>query len=533
MVTENMKKNLWDANKILILLVVLLLLNVTPACALQMQIKQEQPKINNSPIITNMRNVNNWFKTLQNITKINFNPFKTQKTINKFKNDKNKIMNESVRDNTSKIKVKVNRYSNDVSDNEFVLKDSMDKANRLYPKLKAQINNANNALKAVDIQYNGIKKEYTSTSATEIELKNDLKDYIATTKELGRYGELQKQCELIHTKALTLHSDLDNLETKRKNLNIQISYLQKGLNDLEQIQSSDQKNSNGNVNTIINDYNSNIITLKNLDNETSSKSYNKSSNNNLIKDNEISSDKQLNNNLNTVDNEPQEPFMDFMLYTSLGLGIPSYFVSIGANGLRFYYMNIALHISNAKKFLVVIDKVKREQAEQLAVDRAIEVAKAKRIAAETAIKERKASIAQMKLEASKSGTALKTETVTATDITDVASSSGTRGVMTDVASSSGTTELISGVAPSSETDTVTNILAAAEPISETSGIEGLVTEEEMVDYLAEAAAEEVVLKTLFHSRVVLAVCISVMVVAAICIVVWLGFKLGWWRTIFG
>jgi hypothetical protein len=504
-----------------------------------MQLSQEQPKINGN-IITNFRAANKWFETLpSNKAKINYKILKSQKTIKKYVNDKNKAyktMNNTIKDNATTIKVKVDKSLNNVSNNELVVKDRIDKPNKLHPKVKMEINNATNALKAIDIKYGGIKNEYIAASTTEIELRNDLKNCIATTTNPGKYGELQKQYELIHTTVLNLHSNLDNLETQRKKLKMQIIYLKKGLIALEQIQSSDQKTPNGDVNSVINNYNDNIYALKNLDNtqnmgiKTSTTQDNKSVDNNTITDHEISTNEQSNRNLKTVDKEPQEPMMDFILYTGLGIGILGYFVSIGANAARFQLMNILLHIQNTKNFLAVVETQKKELVMRLAAEKAIETTKAKRIALQASINERKAKLAQIK-STSESGTAL--ETVERSDaVVDVASSSGQTELIADVASSSATRTVLTDVASSSE-GAATALSGEVELASQLDELMKIITPTEMEEYLALIASEEGVVNALFYSRLVMGVCICLMVVAAICIVTWLGFKLGWWRSLFG
>ncbi len=574
-----MEKNLLDFDKILILLVAFILLNVTPACALQMQITPEQPKINNSRININIRAANNWFKKLPYTSENNYNTIQTQNSNKNVVNNKNrayKVMNIIVKDNPANINVNVDRSVKNVSSNELIMKDRIDKANILQPKLKAEYNNATEALKTINVKYKGINEEYIASSAREIEFRNDLKNYITTTKNPGEYWELKKQCELIHSTTSNLHSDLNTLETQRKKLKIEIIYLKKGLDDLEQIQSLDQKIPNQNINPIINNFNYNINAIKTLNSTetigintyttTNNKSLDKS-----VTNHEISADEQLNDTLKTFSNEPQEPLLDVMLYTSVGIGIPGYFLGIVFNAARFLARSKTIRIYYTKIYIESYKNTMMELAEQAALDESLKATKARLRAFELVLAEKKAKLAASSAEAerllkitqTKIKPALETETIKKTDAFVDASSSGTRtelvadvastsGVRTelvaDVASSSGVrtelisgvasssgirTELISGVASSSETAAATGLIENVESTSKAREILTIISDAEMEEYLAAISTEQAAINTLFYTRIVMYTCISLMVIAAICLVTWFGFKMGWWRNIFG
>ncbi len=482
-----MKKNLFDLNKILILFVAFILLNITPACAIQMQIAQEQPKIN-SNMIDDISADTKWFNTSSNMTKNEYGTIKSQTTI------KNVVKNKKAyktADNTAKgdaVIVKVDSSLN----NELVVKDRIDNANKLHPKVKAQLHNATNALKALDIKLYGIKKEYNAASATQIELKNNLNDYVATTKNPEKYGEIQKHYESIHTTALDLQTNLNNLETQRKKLKMQINYLKNGLSDLEQIQSSDQKTSNGNVNSAINNYNDNVEALKKIDKtedigiKTSTTPNNNPMDNNTTADYEISTSEQPNTNVKTVIKEPQEPMMDITLYTSLSVGITAYVVGIGANAARFRTMNLLQQIKDIKTFLEGIETTKIELIRELTAEKVCKATEAKFIAL------------------------------------------GESDALVDV-SSSGQTELLAGVASSSETGAATVLSPEVEFAPQIAELMSDISQTQMEEYLGFVASEEAVANALFTSKLIIGVSVAVIVIATICMITWLSFKFGWWR----
>ena len=485
-----MKKNLLDYNKILILLMVFIFLNITPACAIQMQIAPEQSKISNIRINSNIKIAENCSNTLPNNTTNKCNALQIQKTFKKVLNNKNgtyKLGNKIVKNTKAIINFKVDGSLNTASNTEQVKKDRIDQANKLHPNVKAKLDNATITLKVIDVKYDEVKKNYVAVSATETELNDDLKNYITSTKKPGEYEELQKQYELIHTNKFNLHSNLNNLETQRKKLKMQIIYLNKCLNALEQIQSFDKKTSNENVNPIINNYNENINALKKLDKtqNTGINSFttpnNKSSYDNQIMDHEISTNEQLNNNLNTVNNRPQEPMMDAMLYTSITGGIPGFIGGIAFKGARLITNNRVILITNTKMNIATYKKKKMLIAEQEAAEQRAEElydAKNARLLEQQAsdarlsamaekIKEAKAALARLKqTPSSNSVLALETETVKeTTTVVDIASSSGTKTeVLSEVVSSSPMrTEVLAEVAPLSavETEVLTEVATSS------------------------------------------------------------------------
>lgn len=264
--------------------------------------------------------------------------------------------------------------------------------------------------------------------------------------------------------------------------------------------------------------------------------------NNKTADYEISTSEQSNSNIKTVHNEPQEPFLDFMLYASLGIGITGYFVGIVSNGARFLARSRTLRIAYNRIYVTAYENAKKEfEAEESLKAKRL---KLKALKAELAAREKiaedsrriaqsRAEKLQPKLTPSTMEPALETETIKKTDaFVDVASSSGTRTeLVADVASSSGVkTELISGVAPSETAATGIIENVQSEEVKE---VFEWMSDAKMEEYLGFISTEQAALNTLFYTRVVMYTCISLMVIASICLVIWFGFKFGWWRSLFG
>ncbi len=231
----NLKKKLLSVNKISILLLAFMMLMVTPAYAVQ--IPSEQQRISDNRNISDHYNINKGVEECQNQSI----PKTTQLT-KKFKSQNKKIKEISYVNNVNPENLDINSSSIDKCD---LTKLEMLKNNsaKIQKEIESKINVLSNKLDEIDSKHDKIDDNYNNASDHEIQLKNELDNYVTSTKNPNKYFELENRYKSAQENTNKLFNDLNILKTEKLAKINEISFYKNSLNKLEPIKNLNVKTS--------------------------------------------------------------------------------------------------------------------------------------------------------------------------------------------------------------------------------------------------------------------------------------------------